>query len=125
MSIEIYNVLGQKVRLLVDREESAGSYNVTWDSTDAPGEPVATGVYLYRFQTGDYVYEEDATVEVGGPFQSRMLSIAMLRMVVITTMLASMTIVSLRPRYLISITNDVMQIEVEVSEKAMPAPRGK
>jgi hypothetical protein len=55
VSIEIYNVLGQKVRTLVDREESAGSYTITWNGTSSAGSPVATGVYLYRFQAGDHV----------------------------------------------------------------------
>jgi hypothetical protein len=55
VTIEIHNVLGQRVRALVNREESAGSYTVTWDGSDASGKPVATGVYLYRFQAGDHV----------------------------------------------------------------------
>ena len=53
--IDIYNVLGQKIRTLVDREESAGSYTITWDGTTSGGEPAATGVYLYRFQAGDHI----------------------------------------------------------------------
>lgn len=49
--IEVFNVLGQKVRTLVDRDDPAGSYTTAWDGTDASGKAVATGVYLYRFQT--------------------------------------------------------------------------
>ena len=55
VQIEIYNVLGQRVNTLVDRDESAGSYSVSWDGKTVNGQPVATGVYLYRFQAGDYV----------------------------------------------------------------------
>jgi hypothetical protein len=55
VTIEVYNVLGQKVRTLVDREESAGLYTITWNGTTANGQPVATGVYLYRYQAGDHV----------------------------------------------------------------------
>lgn len=54
VKIEIYNVVGQRVRTLVDRENVAGSYTVTWDGTTSVGVPVATGVYLYRFQAGDH-----------------------------------------------------------------------
>ncbi|MFH2035239.1 MAG: FlgD immunoglobulin-like domain containing protein [Candidatus Zixiibacteriota bacterium] len=54
VTIEIYNILGQKVRTLVDSEESAGSYTITWDGTNSSGKSVSTGVYLYRFQAGDY-----------------------------------------------------------------------
>lgn len=55
VTIEVFNVLGQKVRSLVDREEAAGSYTVIWDGTDAFGKSVTTGVYLYRFQAGDHI----------------------------------------------------------------------
>jgi len=53
--IEIYNLLGQRVRTLVDREESAGSYTITWNGTSTTGEAVSTGVYFYRFQADDHV----------------------------------------------------------------------
>jgi hypothetical protein len=55
VTIEIYNLLGQKVRTLVDRDEPAGLYTATWDGTDSSGKPVATGVYLYRLHAGDFV----------------------------------------------------------------------
>jgi len=55
VNIDVYNVLGQKIRTMVDREESAGSYTITWDGTNSDGSAVATGIYLYRFQAGDYV----------------------------------------------------------------------
>jgi len=55
VTIDVYDVLGQKVRTLVDREESAGSYTAAWDGTNASGVVVSTGVYLYRFQAGDHV----------------------------------------------------------------------
>jgi len=55
VTIDVFNVLGQRVRSLIDREESAGSYTITWDGISSAGSPVATGVYLYRFQAGDHV----------------------------------------------------------------------
>ena len=55
VTIEVFNLLGQKVRTLIDREESASSYTITWNGTDAGGKSVATGVYLYRFQAGDNI----------------------------------------------------------------------
>jgi hypothetical protein len=55
VKIEILNVLGQRVRLLVDREEPAGSYRVIWDGTDDRGQPVSTGVYFCRIETEDYL----------------------------------------------------------------------
>jgi hypothetical protein len=51
--IDVFNLLGQKVRTLLDREQPAGSYTITWDGTNTTGQPVSTGVYFYRFQAGD------------------------------------------------------------------------
>lgn len=52
--ISIFNVLGQKVKTLVDEELPAGSYSRTWDGTDESGESLSTGVYLYRMESDDY-----------------------------------------------------------------------
>ncbi|MCX6832342.1 MAG: T9SS type A sorting domain-containing protein, partial [candidate division Zixibacteria bacterium] len=55
VTIEVFNVLGQSVQLLLYETKSAGSYHITWDGRDASGRPVSTGVYLYRFSAGDVV----------------------------------------------------------------------
>ena len=54
VTIEVYNVLGQKIRTLVDETKPAGNYSVTWDGVDQDGADVASGVYLYRIKTGDF-----------------------------------------------------------------------
>lgn len=50
VSLEIFNMVGQKVATLVDRHYEAGHYTVTWD-----GSRSASGVYLYRLTTGELV----------------------------------------------------------------------
>jgi hypothetical protein len=55
VTIEIFNVLGQKVLTLINETKSAGSYHTEWNGVDDTGRPVSTGVYLYRFQAGDVV----------------------------------------------------------------------
>jgi len=55
VTIEIFNVLGQKVRTLVNETKSAGSYRIEWNGGDDAGRPVSTGAYLYRFRAGDVV----------------------------------------------------------------------
>ena len=46
--LEIYNLLGQRIRTLVDEAQAAGSYRVHWDARDGRGAVVAAGVYLVR-----------------------------------------------------------------------------
>jgi hypothetical protein len=47
-SIRIYNISGQLVRTLVDRNQMAGRYTVRWDGRDDQGRSVTNGVYFYR-----------------------------------------------------------------------------
>jgi len=54
VTLEIFNVLGQKVRTLINEDKVAGPYRVIWDGTDDANHLVATGVYLYRLKTGDF-----------------------------------------------------------------------
>ena len=51
--LNVYNILGQQVKTLVNEELSAGRHTVIWDATDNYGERVATGIYLYRLEVGD------------------------------------------------------------------------
>ena len=50
--IVIYNLLGQEVIRLVDESKSPGRYHAIWHGTNAQGQAVASGVYLYRMTTG-------------------------------------------------------------------------
>ncbi|UCC44112.1 MAG: T9SS type A sorting domain-containing protein [Candidatus Zixiibacteriota bacterium] len=50
VQIEVFNVLGHRVITLVDGWVQAGHHTIEWDGAD-----VASGVYLYRFRTGDYI----------------------------------------------------------------------
>jgi hypothetical protein len=52
IQLEIYNVLGQLVRTLVDAERKPGTFREDWDATNAVGQRVSSGVYLYRLQVG-------------------------------------------------------------------------
>jgi hypothetical protein len=51
--LRIYDVLGRLVKVLVDQEQFAGSYIISWDGTDLGGNLVASGVYFYSLETGD------------------------------------------------------------------------
>ena len=52
--LEFYDVLGQKVRTLVDDVVPAGFHHVVWDSRNDAGKQVAAGVYFYRLRAGDF-----------------------------------------------------------------------
>jgi FlgD Ig-like domain len=55
VTIEVFNLLGQKVRTLVNDTKAAGSYRTEWTGTDDAGNTVPTGVYLYRLRADDFV----------------------------------------------------------------------
>jgi hypothetical protein len=55
VSLELYNLLGQRVRTLVHQEEGTGVHTVTWDGTNDAGRSVSSGVYLYTLRSGDFV----------------------------------------------------------------------
>ncbi len=55
VAIAIYNVIGQKVGQLAGDELAAGDHTIVWDGRDDSGQPLPTGVYLYRLQAGDFV----------------------------------------------------------------------
>jgi len=52
-NLTIYNVLGRKVKTLVDKVQIPGNYNVTWDGTDYNNQQVSSGIYFYRLSRGD------------------------------------------------------------------------
>ena len=52
--LAIYNLMGQKVRILVDEYQAAGHKTVHWDGTDEDGNKVASGIYFYRIKAGKY-----------------------------------------------------------------------
>lgn len=54
VKVEVFNILGQKVRTLVDENLKAGFKRVDWDGTDDGGQSVASGIYLYRMTANDF-----------------------------------------------------------------------
>jgi len=52
VKIEIFNILGQKVKTLVDEVQTAGYKTVEWNGTNAQNRTVASGVYFYKIDMG-------------------------------------------------------------------------
>jgi hypothetical protein len=55
VQLEVYDLLGRRVNMLVNDEMTAGSYRVTWDGKDESGREVPSGIYFYRIKAGDDV----------------------------------------------------------------------
>ena len=53
--LKIYNLLGQEVKTLVNRNQMAGYQSVQWNGKDDLGNSVNSGTYLYRLEAGDKI----------------------------------------------------------------------
>lgn len=51
VELTVYNLLGKKVKALIDERQSKGEKIVFWDGKDDSGEEVASGVYFYQLVT--------------------------------------------------------------------------
>jgi flagellar hook assembly protein FlgD len=56
IAIQIFNILGQKVKTIERGNYDAGRYRIVWDGTNEGGRRVASGVYFYRILAGDFVH---------------------------------------------------------------------
>ncbi len=55
VAIQIFNIIGEKVRTIDREDRDAGRYKIRWDGRDQNGATVATGVYFYRLLSVDPV----------------------------------------------------------------------
>jgi len=53
VTLEIFNVLGQKVNTLFDEYQEAGYKSVIWNGNDNSGKNIATGIYFYRLSSSN------------------------------------------------------------------------
>jgi hypothetical protein len=54
VKLTIYNLLGEEVITLVNEAVNPGTYRTEWDGTNAAGQKVTSGVYLYRLTAGNF-----------------------------------------------------------------------
>ena len=50
VNLRIYNLLGEEVKKLVDKNKPAGTYSVQWDGRDSYGRRVSSGIYIYKIE---------------------------------------------------------------------------
>ena len=54
VKLAVYHVSGRQVKVLVDTWMPSGRHSVLWDVRNSGGQPVASGIYLYCIQAGDF-----------------------------------------------------------------------
>lgn len=54
VSLEVFNILGQQVRVLFNDAAVPGWNRVEWDGYDKSGKSIASGIYFYRFKASDF-----------------------------------------------------------------------
>jgi len=52
--LQIYNLLGQGIRILLNNSKPTGMHSVVWDGKNDLGQIVSSGVYIYRIQVGSF-----------------------------------------------------------------------
>ena len=50
ITLEVYNILGEKVNILVNEVQDAGRYDINWNSSE-----VSSGIYFYKLATKNFV----------------------------------------------------------------------
>ena len=55
VSLNVYNIKGEKVRTLVSGELEAGYHSLVWDGRDESGKPAASGVYFYKMKADKFL----------------------------------------------------------------------
>jgi len=54
VEIRLFNILGQKVRTLVNEYQAAGYKRVTWDGKDDQGQEVGSGIHFYQVKAESF-----------------------------------------------------------------------
>lgn len=55
VSIQIYDILGRRVRSLIEEKQGPGTVSIAWDGRDDSEKPVESGIYLLRLRVGAHV----------------------------------------------------------------------
>ncbi len=60
IKLEIYNIMGQRIRTLLNRLYLPGLYNVVWDARNDQGNVVSTGTYFFIMKSDGYMEKKKA-----------------------------------------------------------------
>jgi hypothetical protein len=62
VTLTVYNIVGQQVRTLVNKSQTAGAYQISWDGRDEQGRRLSSGVYFYRLNAKSFVETRKMTL---------------------------------------------------------------
>lgn len=54
IKLEIFDLLGNRVKVLVDKDQPPGNYSVAWSGDDMVYQTVPSGMYFYKIQAGEH-----------------------------------------------------------------------
>ena len=54
VTIKVYDMLGNFVSSLINKNQISGYKSLQWDATNNKGQPVSAGVYLYSIEAGEF-----------------------------------------------------------------------
>ena len=60
VNLSVYNIMGQRVRTLLNEKRNAGRHTVSWNGKDEYNMSVGPGIYFYRISTNDIIYTRKA-----------------------------------------------------------------
>jgi hypothetical protein len=58
VKLSIYNLLGQKIKTLINSFQNAGKYSVIWNATDNSSNQVSSGIYFYKMETNGMSFQK-------------------------------------------------------------------
>lgn len=58
VTMEVFDLLGRRIAILVDEDRGAGEHRAIWNARDMQSKPVSSGVYVYRLTTGSLTLQK-------------------------------------------------------------------
>jgi len=62
VKLEIFNLLGQKVKTLIDKKMTTGERSIFWNGRNDAGIKLGSGIYFYRLKVGEYLKTKKMTL---------------------------------------------------------------
>jgi len=62
VNIVIHNMLGKRVKTLVNSFQSAGSKSISWDATNEKSESIPAGLYFFKIKVNQQIHIKKMTL---------------------------------------------------------------